>query len=361
LSFHLLQAQISHAALFGCPSTDTYAFTIVGNVATAIKNVVTGSMHGLALDFDNPTRPRRLIYADYVSGAYVRALGETGTIWNLAGSSATTYSGTNVAAVGAGISTGQIHLGLDTSTGDFYFGDGSATRARRVKYSSGFIDDFLTTTLVSTLTLGGYGGAVDSTARTLIHSGSTKLFECKIDVASITSANLGCYSPSLSFTSAPGTTVSYRNGTRTVWVPDSGGSKVYSYTLTGSGSSTVWAVGASYGTGTATATAGATLDDVAATATTFKSPFDVAVDHINGDVYISDNGNNKIRMVNSEGKIYTVAGTGSASSTSSTDNVAATGTTMTPRKLAVDGSRKLLIFSDNGSKRVRAVAPSYSF
>jgi hypothetical protein len=352
------------AALFGCPSTDTYAFTILGNVATAIKNVGMGSMHGLALDFDNPTRPKRLLYANYASatGNFIKALGETGTMWNLAGSATTAYSGSGVSALTAGITSNQIHIGVDNSTGDFYFGDGSGTRVRRVKYS-GNIDDFLTAALVTTATLtsNGYGGGVDSTARTFIHAGSTKLFECKIDIATITGANLACNSPSItpsSFSSALGTTVSYWGGTRTVWVPDSGGNRVYSYTLSGTAPTSTWAAGVVWGTGTATATAGSTSDSVAATGTTFKTPYDIAIDQTNGDVYISDSGNNKIRMV-SGGQIYTVAGSGSPGSASSADNVVATSTTMTPRKIAVDGTRKLLIFSDNLSKRVRAPVLSF--
>jgi hypothetical protein len=354
-----LRSALPFVALFGCPTTDTYAFTIVGNAATAIKNVVTGTVHGLALDLDDPTRSKRLLYADYsASGNYIRALGETGTTWNVAGSATTAYSGSGVSALSAGITSNQIHIGLDNSTGDFYFGDGSGTRVRRVKYSSGIVDDFMTTTLVSGLTANGYGGSVDPTARTYIHAGSTKLFECKVDIASITTANLACSSPSITpatFTSALGTTISYWGGTRTVWVPDSGGSRVYSYALSGTSPSSTWTSLVTWGTGTATATAGATLDDIAATATTFKTPFDVAVDQTNGDVYTSDNGNNKIRMV-SGGKIYTVAGTGTASTISTVvDNVVATSTAMTPRKLAVDGARKLLVFSDNNSKRVSDV------
>lgn len=60
------------------------------------------------------------------------------------------------------------------------------------------------------------------------------------------------------------------------------------------------------------ATAGYAGDSALATSAQFNKPLGIAVDS-KGDVYISDSGNHRIRMIEaSSGIIYTIAGTGTA-------------------------------------------------
>ncbi len=93
-------------------------------------------------------------------------------------------------------------------------------------------------------------------------------------------------------------------------------------------------------------------DGGTATSAQLKFPYDVAVAQ-NGDVYIADYGNNRVRKV-ARGKISTVAGTGTASF--SGDGGDATAATINaPTGVVVDGAGNLYI-ADNGNNRVRKVA-----
>ena len=93
-------------------------------------------------------------------------------------------------------------------------------------------------------------------------------------------------------------------------------------------------------------------DGVAATSTPLASPHEVAVDG-SGNVYIADTDNNRIRKVNSAGIISTFAGSGLRGF--SGDGRAATAARLAaPQGVAVDASGNVYI-ADTGNRRMRKV------
>ena len=104
-----------------------------------------------------------------------------------------------------------------------------------------------------------------------------------------------------------------------------------------------------------TGTQGFSGDGGAATAAQLSRPFGVALDG-SGNLYIADNGNQRIRKVNSSGIISTVAGTGTAGF--SGDGAAATAAQLSrPSGVALDGSGNLYI-ADHLNGRIRKVDSS---
>ena len=102
-------------------------------------------------------------------------------------------------------------------------------------------------------------------------------------------------------------------------------------------------------------TAGFSGDGGAATASMLAYPRGIYVDG-SGTVFIADTGNNRIRAVTEDGKIQTIAGSGSFGD--SPDNVAATSAPLRfPRAIAPNGSGGLYIL-DTDSHRVRLLTPS---
>ena len=89
-----------------------------------------------------------------------------------------------------------------------------------------------------------------------------------------------------------------------------------------------------------------------ATAATLWWPSGVLAD-TSGDLYISDNGNNRIRKVGADGKINTIAGTG-ATGFGGDGGSAALATLSSPRGLAWDTTGNL-VFADTGNNRIRRI------
>ena len=101
-------------------------------------------------------------------------------------------------------------------------------------------------------------------------------------------------------------------------------------------------------------TNGALGDGGPATSATLGSPRGITVDAV-GNLYISDDGNNRVRKVSADGTITTVAG-GGPNSTNLGDGGPATSASLRyPEAVAVDASGNLYI-SDNGNNRVRVVS-----
>ena len=104
-----------------------------------------------------------------------------------------------------------------------------------------------------------------------------------------------------------------------------------------------------------TGSAGSTGDGGQATAATFNTTHSVWVD-ASGNTYIADVGNHKIRMVNSAGFVSTIAGTGTAGS--SGDGFPATNATMqNPFSIVTDVTGNIY-FTDNSNNRVRMINTS---
>ncbi|MCW3121098.1 MAG: hypothetical protein JWQ38_590 [Flavipsychrobacter sp.] len=89
-----------------------------------------------------------------------------------------------------------------------------------------------------------------------------------------------------------------------------------------------------------------------ATTAQLKSPFSVGADNL-GNIYIADNGNNRIRKVDASGKINTIVGTGTAGF-GGDGGSALSAIINRPENVVVDLCGNIFI-SDFGNKRVRKV------
>ena len=95
-------------------------------------------------------------------------------------------------------------------------------------------------------------------------------------------------------------------------------------------------------------------DSGLATSALLADPEGVAVDTV-GNIYIADAGNNRIRMINAAGIIFTIAGTGVAGFTGDS-GLAVNAKINLPFSVDVD-KRGDVFFSDNGNNRVRKFNP----
>jgi len=100
--------------------------------------------------------------------------------------------------------------------------------------------------------------------------------------------------------------------------------------------------------------AGSAGDGGAATAADLDGPQDIVVDN-GGNIYIADSGDNRVRRVDARGVISTVAGTGQRGYAGD-GGPAATARLDTPTGLAI-GFGGVLLIADSGNNRVRAVGP----
>jgi len=92
-----------------------------------------------------------------------------------------------------------------------------------------------------------------------------------------------------------------------------------------------------------------------ATAAELNHPGDLAFDS-SGNIYIADTGNARIRKITSDGNINTIAGAGAQSSTG--DGAAATKATLyAPMSVSLDGSNNIYIL-ENGDSRIRKIDSS---
>jgi len=101
--------------------------------------------------------------------------------------------------------------------------------------------------------------------------------------------------------------------------------------------------------------AGYSGDGGAATAATLRSPFAIAFDRL-GDLFIADTGNHVIREVTLDGNITTIAGVGHASS-GGDDGPALQAGLNSPEGVAVDPAGNVYI-SDTGNDEIRILPPS---
>jgi uncharacterized protein (TIGR03437 family) len=112
--------------------------------------------------------------------------------------------------------------------------------------------------------------------------------------------------------------------------------------------------GGSIATVAGNGTASYSGDGGAATDAQFNGPWDVTVD-AQGNLFVSDSGNHRIRKVSTDGTVTTVAGNGTAGF-SGDGGPALSAQLNFPRGLAVD-TRGNLFIADYANRRVRKVAP----
>jgi uncharacterized protein (TIGR03437 family) len=103
-----------------------------------------------------------------------------------------------------------------------------------------------------------------------------------------------------------------------------------------------------------TGAAGFSGDEGSATAASISGPRGVVVDD-NGDIFIADTGNNRIRQVTPDGVIHTIAGQ-DAAGFSGDGGLAASAQLNAPGGLFLDGAGDLY-FADTGNNRVRRLVP----
>jgi YVTN family beta-propeller protein len=97
-------------------------------------------------------------------------------------------------------------------------------------------------------------------------------------------------------------------------------------------------------------TCGYNGDGIAATAAQLNGPYSVAVD-TSGNVFIADNGNNRLREVNTSGLISTIAGNGTCGYTG--DGGSATAAELCPNSVAVDKSG--IVYVADNLTRIRTI------
>jgi sugar lactone lactonase YvrE len=125
-----------------------------------------------------------------------------------------------------------------------------------------------------------------------------------------------------------------------VYVADTGNNRIRK--ITPSGNVTTLAGSGSFG-----------YADGQGTAASFYEPTGVAVDG-SGNVYVADKGNNRIRKITPSGNVTTLAGSGSRGYGEGQGTSASFSGTY---GLAVDGSGNVYV-ADNGNNRIRKITPS---
>jgi sugar lactone lactonase YvrE len=219
-------------------------------------------------------------------------------LWTAAGSGSTAYSGDGCQSVACGINT-PWGLAID-SQDRVYFADSALNAVRRIN-SNGTV-----TTIAGTGTAGSTGDGGPATAARL---------SAPVRLAFDPAGNL--------------------------YIADSGNNKIRKVTPAGIISTVA-------GTGTA----GNTGDGGQATAARLRTPYDMAFGP-DGSMYIADRANHKIRRVAPNGVISTFAGTGSAGYNG--DDIAATSARLnSPYGVDVDADGNVYI-ADFDNERVRKV------
>ncbi len=240
-----------------------------------------------------------LYFADWEFGR-IRKVTPDGTITTVAGNGTAGYNGDNIAATSAELNAPQ-GVAVD-GAGNLYIADQDNNRIRKVM-PGGII------TTVAGNGTAGYNG--DSIAAT-----SAQLYK-PTDIAV--------------------------DGTGNLYIAEYWGNRIRMVTPGG----TITTVA---GNGTA----GYNGDNIAATSAELAGPTGIAVAG-GGNLYIADQGNHRIRMVTPGGIITTVAGNGTLGYNG--DNIAATSAELAQAEsVTVDGSGNLYI-ADQGNERIRKVTP----
>jgi sugar lactone lactonase YvrE len=243
-----------------------------------------------------------IIIGDFLNNR-VRKISTSGFITTIAGNGFAGYNGDNIAATAASLFSPQT-TAYDQS-GNLYFNDGNNNRIRKVNTSG----------LISTVAGTGYAGYNgDNRAAT------TAYINFPTDGILVDAVGNMFFADT------------YNHRVRKV-IKESG----IIITVAGTG------------------TGEYNGDNISATSASLFYPYGIALD-ASGNLYIADGANNRVRKVNTNGIITTVAGTGGSGYNG--DNRVATSATLNyPEGVAVDGAGNIYI-ADYNNSRVRRVEVS---
>ena len=317
---------------------DTYnnirKITPAGVVTTIAGTGSAGSADGTgtAASFNRPfgvavDASGNLYVADFANNR-IRKITSAGVVTTFAGSAT---SGSTDATGTAARFNSPSGVGVDAS-GNLYVTDYNNHKIRKISLFGYMISPALPTGLNFNATSGVISGtatvATAATSYTITATNATGSGSVVISIATVVAA------PNISYTGSP---FNFTTGTAiTTLTPTNSGGAVPSATpgtvSTFAGSGTVGSV------------------DATGTAASFKNPFGLVVD-ATGNVYVVDEGNQKIRKITSAGVVTTFAGTGTAGSVDGTGTAASFNS---PSGITIDASGNLFI-ADFGNHKIRKI------
>ncbi len=286
----------------------------------------------------------------------VRAVSSSGSITTVAGNGSLAGTGDGLLAVNAGLA-GPNGLAFDTA-GNLYIADSNGNRVRRVDVTG------IITTFAGNGTVAGYGGegnpatltplsspqgvAADPSGNVYISdTNHDRVIRVDIDGNIHTVAGTGTpgqagdgaglgelYGPSGLAVDALGN----------LYIADTSNHRIR-----------MLAPGGTITTVAGIGTQGFSGDGGAALTAQLNYPSAVAVD-ASGNLYIADTANNRVRMVTTDGNINTIGGTGDGSYNGDT-GTALQMALFNPGGLALDGQGNVWV-SDTGNNRVRMMVPT---
>ena len=330
--------------------------TIVGNGTAgatgdggAATSAEINTTDGFAIDASG-----NMYISDYTDNR-IRKVSASGTISTFAGTGTSGFSGDGGAATSANL---HAPAGIDIdASGNVYFADGSNNRIRKVT-PSGIISTFAGTGASG---FGGDGGPAtaavfqnpyslkfDVSGNLYIGDGSNRIR--KINTSGIISTIAGTGTGGFTGDGGAATAAELYavanmifDAAGNLYFADEANSRIRKITTAG-------IINTVAGNGTS----GYSGDGGAATSAELMQPSGVVLDGT-GNLYIADQGNNRVRMVNASGIISTYAGNGTGGF--SGDGGAATAAELFgPAIIVLDPAGNLCV-ADYGNYRIRKIAP----